>query len=587
MPHTSRSIGRALAVASPSPWSRSACSAGEPARSPDGYRDGHHDDAGSTTRDTTTQGTTTASGAGRSTAKATTTARPPSARLGPTCRHCSAASTSRGRRGAARRQRPGQRAQHRPHPARAQARLRGQGHRRRTTSHHAHGRRGRPPRARRPGGLRRRPRPLRVLLDRQRQPHRGRAVARRHDRRAGRHLLGHPPWPEPQRRPHRLRPRRLPLRRHGRGRRHLPVAEPRVARRQDPAHHPRRRAGAGQPVRRLPHLVLRPPQRPGPCLGQPETPVGQRVRCRTRWTSSTSSSPARTTAGPRSRAAPATRTSSTRLPSGRRRRCRRAASPSAPTAPSTWPRCAASRCGACPSTPTARPARRPATCKGTYGRIRDIRFVDNRVWITTSNNDRADRLHLAAPVRRRGQRRLTRRPARVRRAWRAADAPDVTSLTGRDGAGAAHEQEGHPMGSYDEILDQVPIDQLAGQLGVGRDEVRQAAEHALPALLGGLQANASDPAGADSLLAALSDHQGAGHRPGRRRRAGRQSHRRQHLRRQHRPGGEPARRPRAGRPGASCRSCCRSSRRSSCRGSRTRWVRAASAACSAAARADR
>ena len=65
------------------------------------------------------------------------------------------------------------------------------------------------------------------------------------------------------------------------------------------------------------------------------------------------------------------------------------------------------------------------------------------------------------------------------------------------------------MGSYDDILDQVPIDQLAGQLGVGSDEVRQAAEHALPALLGGLQANASDPAGADSLLAALSDHQGA------------------------------------------------------------------------------
>jgi len=64
------------------------------------------------------------------------------------------------------------------------------------------------------------------------------------------------------------------------------------------------------------------------------------------------------------------------------------------------------------------------------------------------------------------------------------------------------------MGSYDEILDQVPIDQLAGQLGVGSDEVRQAAESALPALLGGLQANATDPAGADSLLTALSDHQG-------------------------------------------------------------------------------
>src|SRR6476660_9783590 len=64
------------------------------------------------------------------------------------------------------------------------------------------------------------------------------------------------------------------------------------------------------------------------------------------------------------------------------------------------------------------------------------------------------------------------------------------------------------MGSYDEILDQVPVDELASRLGVSSDEVRQASEHALPALLGGLQANATDSAGADSLLAALSDHQG-------------------------------------------------------------------------------
>ena len=64
------------------------------------------------------------------------------------------------------------------------------------------------------------------------------------------------------------------------------------------------------------------------------------------------------------------------------------------------------------------------------------------------------------------------------------------------------------MGPYDEILDQVPVDELASRLGVGSDEVRQASEQALPALLGGLQANATDSAGADSLLAALSDHQG-------------------------------------------------------------------------------
>ncbi len=35
--------------------------------------------------------------------------------------------------------------------------------------------------------------------------------------------------------------------------------------------------------------------------------------------------------------------------------------------------------------------------QGVYGRIRDIRFRDNRAWITTSNNDRADRL-LSLPL---------------------------------------------------------------------------------------------------------------------------------------------------------------------------------------------
>ncbi|WP_404388016.1 DUF937 domain-containing protein [Humibacillus xanthopallidus] len=64
------------------------------------------------------------------------------------------------------------------------------------------------------------------------------------------------------------------------------------------------------------------------------------------------------------------------------------------------------------------------------------------------------------------------------------------------------------MASYDEILGQVPLKELAGQLGVDESEVEQAARTALPALLGGLQANAHDPAGAQSLASALSDHQG-------------------------------------------------------------------------------
>ena len=71
-----------------------------------------------------------------------------------------------------------------------------------------------------------------------------------------------------------------------------------------------------------------------------------------------------------------------------------------------------------------------------------------------------------------------------------------------------HTEEGKVMSQYDEILEQVPLSQLAGQLGVDESEARQAAEQALPALLGGLQANANDPAGAGSIMNALADHQG-------------------------------------------------------------------------------
>ena len=71
-----------------------------------------------------------------------------------------------------------------------------------------------------------------------------------------------------------------------------------------------------------------------------------------------------------------------------------------------------------------------------------------------------------------------------------------------------HTEEVKGMSQYDEILEQVPVSQLAGQFGVDESEVREAAEQALPALLGGLQANADDPAGAGSIMDALADHQG-------------------------------------------------------------------------------
>ena len=68
------------------------------------------------------------------------------------------------------------------------------------------------------------------------------------------------------------------------------------------------------------------------------------------------------------------------------------------------------------------------------------------------------------------------------------------------------------MSEIDQLLAQIPMDQLAEQLaeqlGVPEGEAEQAARAALPALLGGLQANASDPAGALSLGQALQRHDG-------------------------------------------------------------------------------
>lgn len=62
------------------------------------------------------------------------------------------------------------------------------------------------------------------------------------------------------------------------------------------------------------------------------------------------------------------------------------------------------------------------------------------------------------------------------------------------------------MSELDEILSQVPISQLASQWGVDESEVTAAAQNALPALLGGLHANAQDPNAADSIVSALSNH---------------------------------------------------------------------------------
>ncbi|MGN6752566.1 MAG: DUF937 domain-containing protein [Intrasporangium sp.] len=64
------------------------------------------------------------------------------------------------------------------------------------------------------------------------------------------------------------------------------------------------------------------------------------------------------------------------------------------------------------------------------------------------------------------------------------------------------------MSEIDEIMQQVPVGQLAQHFGVDESQVRDAAGQALPALLGGLKANADDPQGASSIMSALTQHGG-------------------------------------------------------------------------------
>jgi hypothetical protein len=64
------------------------------------------------------------------------------------------------------------------------------------------------------------------------------------------------------------------------------------------------------------------------------------------------------------------------------------------------------------------------------------------------------------------------------------------------------------MSQFDEIMQQVPVGQLAQRFGVDESQVRSATEQALPALVGGLKANADDPERANSITSALAQHSG-------------------------------------------------------------------------------
>ncbi|EME64961.1 hypothetical protein G352_12027 [Rhodococcus ruber BKS 20-38] len=62
------------------------------------------------------------------------------------------------------------------------------------------------------------------------------------------------------------------------------------------------------------------------------------------------------------------------------------------------------------------------------------------------------------------------------------------------------------MSSLDELLSQIPVDQIARRLGVDEQTAATAVRAALPTLVGGLEANTRDPDGATSLLSALDQH---------------------------------------------------------------------------------
>ena len=62
------------------------------------------------------------------------------------------------------------------------------------------------------------------------------------------------------------------------------------------------------------------------------------------------------------------------------------------------------------------------------------------------------------------------------------------------------------MSQYDELLSAIPMSQLAERVGADDAEVSQAVHQVLPALVGGLGANAQRPEGAAALTNALNDH---------------------------------------------------------------------------------
>ena len=62
------------------------------------------------------------------------------------------------------------------------------------------------------------------------------------------------------------------------------------------------------------------------------------------------------------------------------------------------------------------------------------------------------------------------------------------------------------MNTIEDLFAQIPMDQLARQLGVSKKDAEKLTRQALPALVGGMEANAKDARGATSLAQALQRH---------------------------------------------------------------------------------
>lgn len=63
--------------------------------------------------------------------------------------------------------------------------------------------------------------------------------------------------------------------------------------------------------------------------------------------------------------------------------------------------------------------------------------------------------------------------------------------------------------NINELLNNIPIGDIASNFGVDEATAKQAVQQALPGLLGGMAVNASSEEGAGKLTAALKKHQGA------------------------------------------------------------------------------